>query len=67
MHYYVNNNAQANGDHEVHNSVCSYLPNEKNRRYLGEFPSCQSAVMAAKQIYASADGCAYCSPTCHTS
>ena len=24
--YYVNNNAQSNGDHEVHTTGCSWLP-----------------------------------------
>lgn len=67
MQYYVNINAQANGDHEVHNSDCSYMPNEKNRHYLGDFSSCRLAVTEAQKIYTSADGCAFCSPTCHSS
>jgi hypothetical protein len=35
--YYVNKNAQSNGDHEVHKESCSYLPNLENRIYLGVF------------------------------
>ncbi len=27
--YYVNKNAQANGDHEVHKSGCSWIPKKK--------------------------------------
>ena len=30
MLYYVNKNAQSNGDHEVHNKTCSYLPEAEN-------------------------------------
>lgn len=30
--YYVNDNAQAlSGDHEVHTSTCSFLPEPQNR------------------------------------
>jgi hypothetical protein len=28
-HYYVNQHAQANGDHEVHKSGCSHMPKDK--------------------------------------
>jgi len=65
--YYVNKNAQDNGDHEVHKESCSRLPDEENRIYLGKFPSCHGAVKEAKKHYTGADGCFYCSPECHTS
>jgi len=64
--YYVNKHAQANGDHEVHTSSCSFLPEADNRLYLGEFSTCQAAVREAKKTYAKADGCYYCSKECHT-
>lgn len=35
--YYVNAQAQSNGDHEVHTSTCAFLPSEHNRSYLGCF------------------------------
>ncbi len=63
--YYVNQNAQANGDHEVHREGCSYMPLAANRTYLGDFTSCGPAKAAAKKIYPSADGCYYCSNACH--
>lgn len=66
MRYYVNKNAQDNGDHEVHTSSCSWMPLEHNRVYLGNFDSCRDAVRAAKKIYPQSNGCAYCSATCHT-
>jgi len=43
--YFVNNQAQANGDHEVHHENCTYLP--QNKTYLGEFVDCGLAVKAA--------------------
>jgi hypothetical protein len=65
--YYVNKNAQANGDHEVHKTGCSWMPESENRIYLGNFASCGPAVLEAKRHYAKANGCYYCSPSCHTS
>ncbi len=66
--YYVNKNAQANGDHEVHQTVvCPTPADEENRLYLGDFGSCRDAVRAAKKHYPQSDGCANCSPDCHTS
>ncbi|HEX8392938.1 MAG TPA: hypothetical protein VF665_11320 [Longimicrobium sp.] len=64
--YYVNDEAQANGDHEVHKTGCAWMP-EKNRTYLGEFDSCEGAVTKAKKTYPrTANGCYYCSNACHT-
>lgn len=67
MMYYVNKNAQTNGDHEVHQSTCTRLPTSANRIYLGDFTSCAPAVRKAKEYYVTADGCFHCSPSCHTS
>ncbi len=65
--YYVNKNAQNNGDHEVHESTCSYLPKTENCLYLGNFDSCKKAVSKAKETYSQSNGCYYCSNACHTS
>lgn len=65
--YYVNKNAQANGDHEVHATGCSWLPAVENRIYLGEFNSCSPAVRDAKKHYSQVNGCYYCCNACHTS
>lgn len=64
--YYVNNHAQLNGDHEVHEENCIYLPRVESKHFLGEFYSCQDAVNEAKKFYATADGCMTCSSDCHT-
>ena len=65
--YYVNKNSQANGDHEVHQERCSFLPAPENRLYLGDFISCEPAVREAKKTYPQSNGCYYCSNDCHTS
>lgn len=67
QHYYVNKNAQLNGEHEVHQSGCPTPASEANRLYLGNFSSCHEAVQAAKKHYSQSNGCAMCSPACHTS
>lgn len=63
--YFVNKNAQPNGDHEVHSKRCFYLPIENNRISLGFFSSCYQAVQKAKEIFPTADGCYSCSSECH--
>lgn len=66
-YYYVNKNAQTNGDHEVHKSNCSYLPNSSNLLGLGYFSNCKDAVAEAKKYYPKSNGCYYCCYACHTS
>lgn len=64
--YYVNKNAQSNGDHEVHVQGCSFMPAAENRIYLGNFDNCRKAVRAAREHYSQVNGCYYCSNDCHT-
>jgi len=64
--YYVNDNAQANGDHEVHTDTCTFLPDPANRTYLGYFATCQEAVIEAKKKHRQSNGCYFCSRPCHT-
>ncbi len=64
--YYVNKNAQSNGDHEVHRTGCAWLPNVENRIYLGLFYGCHSAVQEAGTHYTKVNGCYFCSNACHT-
>jgi hypothetical protein len=65
--YFVNNNAQSNGDHEVHNEDCVYLKLANNTTLLGLFSTCEPAVVAAKKLYYRANGCKFCCFSCHTS
>lgn len=64
--YYVNKRAQSNGDHEVHQEDCKYLPNIDNRLYLGQYTACDPAVKEAKKSYTQSNGCKTCSLPCHT-
>lgn len=64
--YYVNDNAQANGDHEVHKEGCSWMPKLENRTYLGNFSNCRDAVREARKHYTQVNGGKHCSPACHT-
>ena len=69
--YVINKNAQANGDHEVHNITngCNYLPNHENQIDLGYHNSCHEAVAHAKRKWPDyrINGCYYCCNACHTS
>lgn len=65
-YYYVNQNAQANGDHEVHKTGCNFIPEPENRTFLGDFSYCSSAVTEAKRYYTQVNGCYYCANPCHT-
>lgn len=67
MRFYVNKNAQPNGDHEVHRYDCSWLPDMENRIYLGDFSTSQAAVREACRYYTKVNGCYYCCPESHTS
>lgn len=64
--YYVNDNVQFNGDHEVHREDCQYLPQPQNRVYLGEYSNCEPAVTKAKGHYKQVNGCKTCCANCHT-
>ncbi|MFW6130939.1 MAG: hypothetical protein ACOC56_07120 [Atribacterota bacterium] len=64
--YYVNKNAQLNGDHEVHKENCSYLPDKKNLICLGSFDNCYDAVREARNHYNQVNGCYWCANACHT-
>lgn len=68
--FIINKNAQANGDHEVHNVTreCSYMPNSENQVDLGYHASCHGAVAVAKTQWPEhrINGCYYCCKPCHT-
>lgn len=62
--YYVHTKPQSNGDHEVHNQDCQFLPEPQNRIDLGLHSNCHQAVAAAKIHYSQVDGCYFCSREC---
>lgn len=68
-YFYVNRNTQSNGDNEVHetDSYCPKHADYSNRVDLGYHSTCHSAVAEAKSRGYNANGCYYCTNTCHTS
>lgn len=64
--YYVNDNAQPNGDHEVHERGCYWLGLTRSKTFLGNFSSCRPAVAEARRRGYNANGCYFCSRACHT-
>ena len=65
--YYVNNTAQANGDHEVHEDGCYWLSQASSTLYLGHHANCALAVAKANIFYPNtANGCIHCAKECHT-
>ena len=67
-YFYVNKNAQSNGDHEVHekDSGCEHQPLVSNRKDLGFHSNCHGAVTEARKTYSQVNGCYYCCNACHT-
>ena len=64
-YYYVYKNVQPNGDHEVHIKGCNFLPASENRIPLGQFYSCDNAIIEATKYYNQVNGCYYCCQACH--
>ena len=64
--YYVNKNAQPNGDHEVHRAGCPHPPNPENEIFLAYYDTCRPAVAAARKHFRQVNGCYHCSRPCHT-
>jgi len=63
----VNENAQSNGDHEVHETNnCAHAPDAENQKDLGFHDDCKSAVKEAKESFSQSNGCYYCCEPCHT-
>jgi hypothetical protein len=63
--YYVNENAQTTGEHEVHKEGCEHMPSDSHKKYLGNYDNCQDALKKAKEYYTNVDGCFYCCYPCH--
>ncbi|HDZ8839990.1 TPA: hypothetical protein RUW99_003657 [Aeromonas veronii] len=65
QNYYVNNNSQPTGEHEVHTDSCRFFDQIRSKQYLGTFVTCAEALRAARNYYANVDGCQHCAPACH--
>lgn len=65
--FYVEINAQDNGEHVVHISECSLLPSKETMQYLGSISNTKSAVKkAAELLRKQASGCSHCTPAYQT-
>jgi len=64
--FYVEINAQTNGEHVVHRADCTQLPSKETIRYLGSIASCTSALKKAAESFRQVNGCPHCATTCHT-
>ncbi|WKJ92526.1 hypothetical protein QZJ86_10380 [Methylomonas montana] len=58
--FFVEINAQDNGEHVVHKSNCSLLPAKDALRYLGSIASAASAVKKAQESFKLVNGCSHC-------
>ena len=65
-HFYVDKQAQVNGDHEVHTMGCASMPRDENLVDLHDHDQCSTAIMAARRYYLQVNGCLSCAPDCHT-
>jgi len=67
-HYYINLNEQPKGEHEIHKASCLWLPEPKNREYLGEFSTDLEALYLAQAKHPSwcINGCFWCCPSIDT-
>ncbi|MBQ9014247.1 MAG: hypothetical protein IJ094_11985 [Bacilli bacterium] len=68
--YFINKNAQSNGDHEIHKSSCIHyylFKTGNNFEELGVFLSDAEAIVYAKNKYPYwiIDGCYHCCPSIH--
>ena len=64
--FYIETNAQPNGDHIVHNAACSLLPAKDSIRYLGSIASATSAMKRAAESFKHVNGCPQCTTASHS-
>jgi hypothetical protein len=57
-HYFVDNAALPDGNHEVHALGCAGMPSDK--RYLGNFQDSAEAMMEARKDFWKASACDKC-------
>ena len=57
-HYFVDNNTQIDGVHEVHAAGCKRMATD--RRYLGDFLTCEQASFVARTEYWETTACVRC-------
>lgn len=66
MKYYLNISDEPHNPshrHKIHRDGCYWLPSEKNRTYIGDYTTAETALQSAKTLhrkYCPIDGCEYC-------
>lgn len=67
-YYYINENQQPNGDHEIHTTGCPHPPLMENRIEIGNYTNSHQALAAARARWPKSqiNGCAYCCPEINT-
>ncbi len=63
--YYISTYHDPDKGHEIHKEDCRYMPDIKNRMYLGSFYNCQQAVRLAKLTFPNSEGCKFCMSGCN--
>ena len=57
-HFFINNHAADDGNHEVHRVGCKRMPTDK--AYLGNFEHVDEALMEARKEFWQSGGCERC-------
>jgi hypothetical protein len=60
--FFIEIDAQGNGDHLIHKSDCSLLPAKEAIYYLGSISNINSAMKKAGERFTKPTGCTQCSP-----
>lgn len=60
MKYYVNKQANAQGQHDLHSEFCGFLPTTAKRIYLGDFSNCSEAESRATKLLGQINKCLHC-------
>lgn len=63
--YYISKTTELNGIHLMHRYACASLPEEeKDQILVGEFDTCEEALVEALKIESNTKGCPYCCRSC---
>ena len=65
MKYYISKKRFSESKNEIHNQACLFLPPPEKREYIGEFISCEEAIIEAEKSHKNVDGCYWCSIECN--
>lgn len=60
-HYFIDNEASTEGNHEVHALGCKRMPSDK--RYLGNYDFVCEAMVEARKEFWQSSSCERCAPT----